>query len=96
MSDEKNAFTTHGYPIAGIVGNVRIEPCQVTAEEPGAADGQYASTRDPKNQILRLARTYGHAGCEPKTHLFCRLVQAIGAMSEREQEYLLQELRGGA
>jgi hypothetical protein len=50
----------------------------------------------PRDEILRLARAYGHAGCEPGTHRFCRLVEAIGAMGEREQEHLLQELRGGA
>lgn len=50
----------------------------------------------PVDQIKRIARTYGHAGCEPGTHLFCRLVEAIGAMGQREQEHLLRELRGGA
>jgi len=50
----------------------------------------------PREQIVRIARTYGHPGCEPGTHRFCRLVEAIGAMGQREQEHLLRELRGGA
>lgn len=60
------------------------------------AKRQRLAVESPREQILRIARTYGHAGCEPGTHRFCRLVEAIGAMGEREQEHLLQELRGGA
>jgi len=57
---------------------------------------QGGAHESPRQEIVRIARTYGHAGCEPGTHRFCRLVEAIGAMGEREQEHLLQELRGGA
>ncbi len=60
------------------------------------AKRQRLTVESPKDQIMRIARTYGNAGCEPGTHLFCRLIEAIGAMGVREQEHLLQELRGGA
>ena len=60
------------------------------------AKRQRLAVESPREQILRIARTYGHAGCEPGTHRFCRLVEAIGAMGEMEQRHLLQELRGGA